>query len=342
MKKTSSSVILTLTLVPILTSCHSNEQQQVKAHPVKVHSQVVNYSLNKTEHTYVGVVEEQEAISMAFNASGTICKVHVTEGQRVKRGQAIAEIDDIQAKNMLETAQAQMHQAQDAYDRLQQLHSNNSLPEMEWVEVQSRVRQAQATLEMAKKALQDCIIYAPQDGIVGKDILSVGEVVLPALPVAKILVTENVTVRASIPEKEISAINASTPTLITLGALPGMQFKGGKVEKCIEPNSTTRTYDIKINVGNAGLHLLPGMVATVQVDNLSTDSVLTVPITSVRQDSDGGYFVWTAHNGQAHMTKVVPGTTSGDRIEISSGLVQDDVVITEGYHKLSEGMEVVL
>ena len=266
---------------------------------------------------------------MGFAASGTISKVCVSEGQTVKKGQLIAEIDKTQAQNMLVAAKAQMEQANDAYKRLKQLHDNNSLPEMEWVEVQSKVQQAEASLEMAKKSLEDCSIYAPETGIIGKGVMNVGEVVLPALPVAKVLVINQVKIRASIPEKEIVAIATSTSSSITLDALPNQTFQGGKIEKCIEANPMTHTYDIKVNVNNNGQLLLPGMVAKVELTHAAQADVLTVPVTSIRKDANGKNYVWLKKGGRAH-----------NRMVVLNGLNSGDTVITEGYQKLSEGMEV--
>ena len=241
---------------------------------------------------------------------------------------------------MLMAAKAQMEQANDAYKRLKQLHDNNSLPEMEWVEVQSKVQQAEASHEMAKKSLEDCSVYAPQNGIIGKGVMNVGEVVLPALPVAKILVIDNVKVRTSIPEKEIAAIATSTSSSITLDALPNQTFQGGKIEKCIEANPMTHTYDIKVNVNNNGQLLLPGMVAKVELTHAAQADVLTVPVTSIRKDANGKNYVWLKKDGRAHKAVVTTGKATGNRMVVLNGLNSGDTVITEGYQKLSEGMEV--
>ena len=194
---------------------------------------------------------------------------------------------------------------------------------------------------MAKKSLADCSIYAPENGIIGKGVMNVGEVVLPALPVAKILVINHVKVRTSVPEKEIAGITSGSSSKITLDALAGHTFEGGKIEKCIDANNSTHTYDIKVNVKNTERQLLPGMVAHVQIHHATQQEVITVPITSVRKNANGEYFVWTNKGGKAHRTTVTTGDATGNRIVVLTGLQQGDVVITEGYQKLSEGMEVI-
>jgi len=83
------------------------------------------------------------------------------------------------------------------------------------------------------------------------------------------------------------------------------------------------------------------MVAHVQIHHATQQEVITVPITSVRKNANGEYFVWTNKGGKAHRTTVTTGNATGNRIVVLTGLQQGDVVITEGYQKLSEGMEVI-
>lgn len=341
MKKNVLFTLIAVAMIALSTGCGNQEEKTKNAVPMSVRSEVVHPSSDAGTKNYIGIVEEELAISVAFTGSGTISKVCVSEGQTVRKGQLIAELDKTQAENMLVMAKAQMEQANDAYKRLKQLHDNNSLPEMEWVEVQSKVQQAEASLEMAKKSLADCSIYAPENGIIGKGVMNVGEVVLPALPVAKILVIDNVKVRTSIPEKEIAGITSASSSQITLDALTGQTFEGGKIEKCIDANSSTHTYDIKVNVKNTNHQLLPGMVAHVQIRQATSQEVITVPITSVRKSANGQYFVWINKGNKAHRAMVTIGNATGNRVVVLTGLQQGDVVITEGYQKLSEGMEVI-
>lgn len=341
MKKNALLTLIAVAMITLSTGCGNQEEKTKNAAPMSVRSEVVHPSSDAGTKNYIGIVEEELAISVAFTGSGTISKVCVSEGQTVKKGQLIAELDKTQAENMLAMAKAQMEQANDAYKRLKQLHDNNSLPEMEWVEVQSKVQQAEASLDMAKKSLEDCSVYAPQNGIIGKGVMNVGEVVLPALPVAKILVIDNVKVRTSIPEKEIAGITSASASQITLDALTGQTFAGGKIEKCIDANNSTHTYDIKVSVKNHERQLLPGMVAHIQISPANQQEVITVPITSVRKNANGEHFVWTNKGGKAHRTTVTIGDATGNRIVVLTGLQQGDVVITEGYQKLSEGMEVI-
>lgn len=327
-------------LAYFFSSCESKDKPWRTA-PLRVETETLVTSLDFHHCTYVGVIEEGSSVSMSFTGSGTISAIGVGEGQYVKKGQLIAELDKTQAQNMLTAAQAQMRQAEDAYQRLKQLHEAQSLPEMEWVEVQSKVEQAQAQLDLARNTLADCSIYAPINGVIGKGIMQRGETVLPSMRVASILDITRVKVRASIPEKEIASIQSSSPTLIQIDALPGETFQGGRIDKLSEGNVITHTYEIMINIENHEKTLLPGMVAKVTVEHPSEKLMLTVPITSVRKNAYGESYVWKVIEGKAFRTMIEKGEARGNRIQILSGLKEGDIIVTEGYQKLSEGMEVV-
>ena len=83
------------------------------------------------------------------------------------------------------------------------------------------------------------------------------------------------------------------------------------------------------------------MVANVEINNTNPNDVVAVPITSVRKNAQGEYYVWINKEGKAYRKTVTVGDASGNRIIVSRGLNSGDIVITEGYQKLSEGMEVI-
>ena len=322
-----------------LMACNGNKTER-KAEPIAVETETVKTGSDLLGRTYVGTVEEESATSISFTGAGRLPRVYVEEGQTVRAGQLTAEMDKTQAQNMLAAAEAQMKQANDALTRMKQLHDNGSLPEIKWVETQSAVEQAQAALDLAKKNLADCSVRTPVGGIVGKGVKEAGETVLPALPVASVLNINHVRIVVSVPEKEIANFTPKTPTTISVEALGGRTYQGGTITKGIEADGTTHTYDIKIHLQNTDHGLLPGMVCQVKVNGSTAAAQMSVPITAVQQNAQGKKFVWAVKDGKAHRSIVTIGRASGNRIAIEEGLTEGDVIIIEGYQKLSEGVEV--
>ena len=294
--------------------------------------------------TYVGMVEECEATAVSFTGMGVVKRVLVNEGQAVGRGQLIAEMDDTQARNLLSGAEATLTQANDALERYKMLHDAGSLPEVQWVEIQSKVAQAKSQYEVARKNLADCRLTAPVSGVIGKKLIGAGETALPSQAVVTILDISSVKVKVAIPETEIGGISGNTSSIIKVEAI-GRSFEGGRIEKGVQADALTHTYDIRIHVANRERKLLPGMVASVLFSSDKREvksEKLSMPVTAVQKQADGNLFVWTVgKDSTAHRTMITTGETLGNRIVVASGISEGERIVTEGYQKLSEGTKVV-
>ncbi|MCR4852830.1 MAG: efflux RND transporter periplasmic adaptor subunit [Prevotella sp.] len=335
------SGMLWLALALLACSCSEKKEPAEKA-PIKVRTQRVSSASIDNRQNYVGIVEEREGTAVSFTSMGIVRRVAVHEGQAVARGQLIAEMDDAQARSILKGAEAQMAQANDALSRYKMLHDNGSLPEVQWVEIQSKVAQAKAQLEVARKSLSDCRLVAPVSGIIGRQQVKAGETAMPSQAVVTILDISTVKVKVSVPETEIRAITASTPTTISVEAV-GERLLGGHIEKGIEADALTHTYDVRIHVANGNRKLLPGMVANVSfaASGMQSHAGMSVPVTAVQKAADGSLFVWTvAADSTAHRTRVKTSGTQGNNIGITDGLSADEMVVVEGYQKLGEGTKV--
>jgi len=322
-------------------SCTGSKNTQEKA-STRVKTEVVKSTSEGASQTYVGIVEEREGTAVSFTSMGVVRRMLVNEGQAVSRGQLIADMDDTTARNMLAVAESGMNQANDALQRYGMLHDNGSLPEVKWVEIQTKVQQAESQLAIAKKNLADCQLIAPVSGIIGKKNVNAGETAMPSVAVVTILDISSVKVKISVPESEIKQIDSNTETLIDVEAA-GKQVKGGLIEKGVQADALTHTYPVRINVENSDRKLLPGMVANVRlgIGNSIAAAIPTLPVTSVQKRADGTLFVWVVDSDNtAHRQSVNIGQTIGSRIAIMSGVNDGQRVVTEGYQKLSEGTKV--
>ena len=335
--------ILGLLALLAVCSCGNKSQENGAKAPTRVKTQIVAPAFSDDAQTYVGIVEEQEGTAVSFTGMGVVKRMLVNEGQAVSRGQLIAEMDDTQARNLLSGAEAQMNQANDALERYKMLHDNGSLPEVQWVEIQSKVAQARSQYEVARKNLADCRLEAPVSGIVGRKLVGAGETAMPSQAIVTILDISSVKVKVAVPEAEISSITPSTPSSISVEAAQ-KQVSGGRIEKGVQADAITHTYDVRIHVANADRKLLPGMVASVRLLTEGSHAITrkSLPVTAVQKAADGSLFVWTvAADSTAHRSKISIGKTHNNQVSVSDGLDIGQRVVTEGYQKLSEGTKVV-
>lgn len=337
MKHNIVSVILLATMT--FTACQQQRTEKENS-PVRVRVEKIKAENTVGQLSYVGVVEEGQATVVSYTSMGTIQHVYVSEGQNVKKGALLVRLDDSQARSLLQAAEASNKQAEDAIGRYKQLYEKGSLAEANWVEAQSKLEQARSSYTIAQKNLNDCILRAPCSGVVGTKSLNVGETVLPSQPVVTILNIDTVKIKVSVPEREMAAISANTESTITIDALDGKMFTGGRIEKGVQADALTHTYSIRINVPNEDTLLLPGMVAKVTIAGNAASNV-TVPILSVQQLSSGERFVWIVDaDTVAHRKMVTIGKTVGNRIVVVDGLKEGDIIITDGFQKISDGSKV--
>lgn len=232
------------------------EEKKIERSPARV--RVTNVSCNSgSTDTYSGTIEEETGAAISFQVPGTIEQLPVHVGQYVKAGQLIASVNPATLQNTYDAAAATLTQARDAYERMKQLHERGSIPEIQWVEAQSKLSQAESSERIAKKNLADCRLVAPYSGVIISRELEIGQSAMPGMPVVKLGKIGNVNVCISVPESELGGISIGTSANIEVPALNAAVFHGKVTEKGITANPMSHTYEVKILVNNTDKRLMP-------------------------------------------------------------------------------------
>ncbi len=334
----SLTVVLLVSTV-VITGC-ATETYGNKVHDsVNVRVCQVEKVPVEIQTEYFGTVEAVESMTLSFSSSGMLTDINVKEGSVVKKGQLIGVIDDLSLKNAYSISAAARNQAEDMYARMKLLYEKGSLSEMKWVEVQSKVEQARAQEQIAKKALDDTRLYAPVSGMVAARHVDEGQNMMPGMPVVNLVRTNQVKVFFSVPEKEISDIDLGRKVSISIPAAGGRIYEGAVSEKGVAADPLTRSYPVRVLIDNEDGSLLPGMLADVSLCGESETAVL-LPVSVIQIDSSNNTFVWTVRDGRAEKRYVTTGFNVADKVSVSSGLAEGDAVIVAGQQKVSEGMKV--
>jgi len=337
MVSVNSLPVVIVFLSAALCCCTSKTTQQQEKSAVNVKIKTVAESDAMNTLNYVGVIEEKSSVALSFSSIGTIERIFVSEGQHVTKDQLLARLDPTSAQNMFDAAGSTLKQAQDAYDRLKSIYDNSSLPEIQMVDMETKLKQAQSAYNIAKKNLEDCSLYAPVSGIIGKKMAEAGENTVIGMSVITIMDISSVKVRFSVPESEISTIPADSKSTISVTALGDKKYYGKGVGKNVLANAVSHTYPAHINLSNPRMELLPGMICTVKIKAKNKSQGIVIPIGIVQTTADGRKFVWGDEGGIAKRLFVTTGIAKGNGVEIESGLSAGDRIITEGYQKISEG-----
>lgn len=320
--------------------CSSRPQTpQERAIPVKT-LVVAAGQQNAAGREYVGVVEEESATALSFPVQGTVTSLAADEGQRVKAGQVLARLDERNLQSIRNSAQASLTQAEDAMKRLQMLHDNGSLPEIKYVEAQTKLEQARAMEQVARKNLEDSRLAAPFAGVIGKKSVEAGENVMPGQAVVTLLKTDVVKVKIPVPENEIAAVGPGRKARIVVAALGGKSYEGTVREKGVTADPVSHTYEAKIPLANPDGALMPGMVCRVTLAADSAARAIVLPNRAVQVTGRGERFVWCVQDGRAVRVPVTVGALTEGGVVIASGLAAGEQVITDGYQKVSDGMKV--
>ncbi len=323
-------------LLFIFSCSPKQEQKETKSVPVRI--QTIQYDNNAFPQEYIGTVESENALDVSFLVVGNIEQMYATEGQKVAKGQLLAKLNTASLKSAHDLTVASLQQAQDAYKRMSAMYENNSLPEIQYIDVKTKLEQARSSEAIARKNLQDGNIYAPQSGVIGRRYLEPGANVMPGTPVYNIMDISSVKVKTAIPEGEISAIHNGALCQIKISALNNETFEGKVIEKGVSANPISHTYDIKIKINNPAGKIMPGMVCRSYLGSSSKTGVIVVPIKSVQVDYSGKRFVWLKDKqNKAVYKEVTLGNLSENGVQITSGLQPDDELITEGYQNISNG-----
>lgn len=292
-------------------------------------------------HEYVGVVEEESATALSFPTQGTVLSVSATVGQRVSPGQLVARLDESNLRSLHNGAQASLAQAEDALRRLQQLYDNGSLPEIKYIEAQTRVEQARAMEQVARKNLSDARLQAPFGGVIGERSVEAGENVMPGQTVCTLLKIGTVKVKIPVPENEIATIGRGRRARVTVAALGGRSFEGAIGERGATANPVSHTYEARIPLPNPDGELLPGMVCRVVLEGDSTAAQgIVLPNRAVQVDDSGERFVWGVRDGRAVRMPVRVGGLAEEGVVVTQGIEPGQRIVMDGYQKISQGMKI--
>ncbi len=325
----------------ILNAC-SQKGGTIEQHKDKIYVKAYKVGLQeeKTTSNYLGVVEEEISASISFPLTGNIDAIKVSEGQKIKQGDLLATLNDYSLKNAHSMALATLNQAEDAMQRIQMLYDNRSLPEIQYIEMQTNLEKARATEAIARKNMNDSKLKAPFSGVVGKIKVEAGENVLPNEPVLTLLKISNVHVKVAVPENEINKLKVGQSASVRISAVSDDLFSGKVISKGVISDAISHTYPVLILVENNDFLLLPGMVSEAQINSGNSNSKVVVPNNSILIDGDGNYYVWKLMQGKATKQVVKIGKQNHNGVEILNGLIHDDVIITDGYQKVSNGQKV--
>lgn len=341
--KTSLFTVISAVLITTTASCRSKtDETETVAPPVKVRVEVIGDSLDSTSgiaREYSGTTASSSVTTISFSVGGTIRALNVEEGQKVAKGQILGSVNAGDYENANNIARAQLAEAQDAYQRLKKLHDANALPDIKWVEIQQKLKQAENAAQLSERTLSDAVLRSPVAGSVSRKFANPGQNVIPGEPIYEIVSSGNLTIDVAVTEKEIGDFQIGQKALVTFSNPDIAPLEGKVSQKSVVADPLTRAFTVKVNIPSEEGKILPGMVGSVSFPGLTADNpaAVNLPAQAVQLAEDNRNFVWIVKDGKAQRRFVSVNELVADGVVVEKGLEKGDSVIVEGMRKVGTG-----
>lgn len=317
-------------------------------------------------------IDAVDRVKILPRVTGRLEKLHVRQGDTVKKGQIIATLEHDQqdaligsvraqaasAKADSERARAEMMNAKTNLDRYARLVKEGFSTQQQYDSIETaftsarasysaalaKEKQAAAELERVSSAKADYIMVAPINGTVLNDFsLTTGAMISPSSPLLDIADLSRLKAALKVPEAKIFAVKAGMSVFLRFDALPGEEFIGKvtRIDQYIDPSTRTSNVEIELDNNEAGGKLRPGMFGQASIVEKEISNAVLVPDNALHE-SEKGYYVLLEENGTAKLRAVSTGVRQGSAVHITKGLNEGEKVIIFGGNTLNDGDKVTV
>ncbi|WP_350286133.1 efflux RND transporter periplasmic adaptor subunit [uncultured Croceitalea sp.] len=355
--------LLILTTILAFSSCKEKEKKKEEVlRPVSF--QVVGTSDAQKIRTFSGTAKASDAIGLSFRSGGVITKVNHWKGAKVKKGDIIARLDNVEANlayeqsvSALNSANSAMKTAKSALERVKSLYESGSQSLSDYEAAKNSYQSALDQYESARrnKSIQATqvsygIIRAPKDGVIAWTDGAVDERVSSGHQFAMLNAGDDLKIEIGLPESLVNRVSVGMETDLEFSAIDQGSFKGTVIEVSPSIDENSSTYITAIGIIDPSPEIKPGMATNVTLNFGSNDSssnnALVIPLKAVGEDSNGNFvFVIESEDDKTGTVKklaIEVGDLTSDGFQIKSGLAGGEKIATAGLQTLLDGQKVRL
>jgi RND family efflux transporter MFP subunit len=279
---------------------------------------------------------------------GTLEQIYVNEGQNVKKGTLLAEINDSGLKEQLEQLTIQANFAKENFERTERLWNNNIGSEIQFLKSKADFESSQKMVEQMKDRLAKTKVYAPFDGEVDEIISNQGSNLIPGVSqILRLVNLDKIYAEASVSEKYISFIEEGTEVIVQVPLL-GKDIKSKIIQTGNFINPNNRTFRVEVPVENIDNKIKQNLDAKIKINIYSKKDAVIIPLKIVREDASGKNFVYVMNQDVKEgvyitdKTFISLGNKNNTDIEVTEGLKIGDMLVLEGASIVEDSQRVKL
>tara|TARA_Y100001934_G_C12368407_1_gene784870 strand:- start:2768 stop:3730 length:963 start_codon:yes stop_codon:yes gene_type:complete len=289
-------------------------------------------------NTTTSLTAEEEAVVVA-RTTGVVETIFVEEGDLVKAGDALAQLDTRRLELEVARTQTNIRSLERAFKRSQQLMETKMISPDAFDQAQFELEREKATLALQQYELEEATVRAPIDGRITVRHIKVGNTLSPNNEAFEIKRADTIEAILNVPEKEMAKMAVGQYARVSVDALEDSYFEGRVDRIAPEVDAQTGTFRVTVALVNDSDRLKPGMFARVNVRYDTSENALLVSREAVViQKNERSVFV--VRDGLATRQEVITGYSMDGNIEIREGLAEGDEVVITGQGGLRDGASV--
>jgi membrane fusion protein (multidrug efflux system) len=286
----------------------------------------------------LGNARANESVNVSTKSSNIVTAVMFRDGERVKRGQILVQLDDAQTRADVAVAEAAVAESERLYNRSRELMATEALSKAQFDQLEATLKANQARLRAANARFEDTVIRAPFSGRVGLRSVSVGTLISPGNIITTLDDTSVIKLDFSVPENFLASLREGLAVRATAPAFPGRTFSGKVASIDSRVDMNTRAVTVRALLANEDGSIRPGMFLNVALANDERDA-LVIPEEALTPEAERQY-VFVVADGKAQRREVRIGGRRPGSVEVIAGLTAGEQVVIEGTQKVRDGAAV--
>ena len=291
-----------------------------------------------------GNVTTKDLIMIYPEFSGVLTNVYVREGQKVRKGEILAKIDDGGLSQQLAQLKIQAELAKTTYERQKRLWDQKIGSEIQYLQAKSNYESQNQAIAQLEQQLAKTMVTAPFSGTIDDVLTEQGSVVMPGQSqLMRIVNLDNMYIETDVPEKYIANITRDKDVEVEFPILgKKIDSKVRQVGNFINPDN--RTFKVEISIPNKEKSIKPNLTAKLKINDYSNKNALLIPQGIISENANGEQYIYVirdkAGDDEAKKVVIETGLTQGDFIEVTKGLETGNEIIMEGARSVNDGQKV--